>query len=249
MPNAEPKKEACRRDDSATIARSRGTLIHPRWETPIHCVSRRETPGAGPRRTSARHSSGFGGGWTGSSPEKSVGWARNAAQLGMVGIAPDYRDQEPLQHLAVWSRRRADGRLCAGVEDSRRNDASTRTALSVCGTRLRWKTMSRSGRRSRPRRPAPIPTRPQRSNLWRFVLQCPVSDTSVSKGYTPKRFGENAGPFPLSRLDAKMPPTLLFHGDADQTVPYAQSVGLNKADRVGQLCGNSSRCPAGRMAS
>jgi acetyl esterase/lipase len=33
----------------------------------------------------------FGGGWTSGTPEKSIGWAKWASKLGMVGIAPDYR--------------------------------------------------------------------------------------------------------------------------------------------------------------
>ncbi len=36
----------------------------------------------------------FGGGWTRGTPEASIGWARSAAKLGLVGIAPDYRTKD-----------------------------------------------------------------------------------------------------------------------------------------------------------
>lgn len=47
----------------------------------------------------------FGGGWVRGTPDKSAGWARLAAQWGMVGIAPDYRTQlrfgtSPLESVA-----------------------------------------------------------------------------------------------------------------------------------------------------
>ena len=33
----------------------------------------------------------FGGGWSSGTPERSIRWAKWAADLGLVGIAPDYR--------------------------------------------------------------------------------------------------------------------------------------------------------------
>ena len=60
-----------------------------------------------------------------------------------------------------------------------------------------------------------------------LILVSPVSDTSSVVGYTPKRFGSNAEALsPLHQLDAKMPPVLVFHGDADTTVTNAQSIAL-----------------------
>ena len=61
-----------------------------------------------------------------------------------------------------------------------------------------------------------------------LILVSPVSDTSSAIGYTPKRFGKNAEALsPIFQLDAKMPPVLLFHGDADTTVTNAQSIALH----------------------
>lgn len=61
-----------------------------------------------------------------------------------------------------------------------------------------------------------------------LILVSPVSDTSSAIGYTPKRFGDKAEALsPIHQLDAKMPPVLLFHGDADTTVTNAQSIALH----------------------
>lgn len=59
------------------------------------------------------------------------------------------------------------------------------------------------------------------------LLNSAVSDMSPGTGHRPVRFGDQAGAlFPLHQLDALMPPTLVFHGDADPTVSFRQSVAL-----------------------
>jgi len=71
-----------------------------------------------------------------------------------------------------------------------------------------------------------------------LILVSPVSDTSSAIGYTPKRFGSNAESLsPVHQLDAKMPPALVFHGDADTTVTNAQSIALH-----GKLVASSNVC-------
>ena len=71
-----------------------------------------------------------------------------------------------------------------------------------------------------------------------LILVSPVSDTSSAIGYTTKRFGSNAEALsPLHQLDAKMPPVLVFHGDADTTVTNAQSIALH-----GKLVASSNFC-------
>jgi acetyl esterase len=60
-----------------------------------------------------------------------------------------------------------------------------------------------------------------------LILFSTVSDTSKETGYTPQRFGEQALALsPVHRLDAKMPPVLAFHGDADKIVPLRQATAL-----------------------
>ena len=76
--------------------------------------------------------------------------------------------------------------------------------------------------------------------MWRrlkpaaLILFSTVSDTSLATGYTPQRFGEHTTALsPVHQLDAKMPPVLAFHGDADKTVPLGQArVGGQSAARI-----------------
>jgi acetyl esterase len=168
----------------------------------------------------------FGGGWTKGSPERSVGWARNAAQLGMVGIAPDYRTKNRFNTSPLESV--ADGRAALRwVQDHAAELGIDPNRIVVCGGSAGGHVALWTAIEGTP--PGSDPNETPKIKPIALILQCPVSDTSAAKGYTPKRFGENAEALsPISRLDAKMPPTLLFHGDADQTVPYAQSVELNK---------------------
>ncbi len=54
-----------------------------------------------------------------------------------------------------------------------------------------------------------------------LVLLFPVIDTS-DKGYGQKKIGENWKTIsPAHQVNGKAPPTLIFHGDADRTTPYA----------------------------
>jgi acetyl esterase/lipase len=169
----------------------------------------------------------FGGGWTTGTPKNSIGWAKTAASLGMIGIAPDYRtkgrhDVSPLGSVADsraalhWVQAHAaelgldPARIAVGG-----NSAGGHVAL--------WTAITHappgSDEKESPRlKPAAL------------ILFSTVSDTSVEKGYTPKRFGENATALsPIDQLDPKMPPVLAFHGDADKLVPLAQALALRDA--------------------
>lgn len=71
-----------------------------------------------------------------------------------------------------------------------------------------------------------------------LVLLSPAADTSRGSGLRGDRFGGHFDAYsPLHHLDPKMPPTLLFHGDADTVVPYAHAVALHKA-----LTASGNRC-------
>lgn len=166
----------------------------------------------------------FGGGWTTGTPANALFWARFAADLGMVGIAPDYRtkgrhDVSPLGSVADsraalrWVQDYArelgldPGRVVVGG-----NSAGGHVAL--------WTAIAHAP-------PGSEESESPRRKPAALILFSAVSDTSPETGYTPQRFGEDATALsPLHQLDAAMPPVLAFHGDGDRTVPLRQAMAL-----------------------
>ena len=154
----------------------------------------------------------FGGGWSSGTPERSITWAKQAASLGMVGIAPDYRTR---------NRFRATPEDC--VSDAR--------------AALRWvvEHADELGIDPGPDDPAP-PKTPAA-----LILLNPVSDTNASGYGGPKRF-DNSAERALAcsipdQMPKQMPPTLIFHATGDTTVPYVNSVALRD-----KLLANGNRC-------
>lgn len=177
----------------------------------------------------------FGGGWTTGTPANSIGWARMAADHGMIGIAPDYRtkgrhDVSPLFSVADsraalhWVQTHAaelgldPARIAVGG-----NSAGGHVAL--------WTAITAAP-------PESDPAESPRLKPAALILFSTVSDTSGETGYTPQRFGEHATALsPVHQLDEKMPPVLAFHGDADALVPLRQAIALR--DR---LMATGNRC-------
>jgi len=177
----------------------------------------------------------FGGGWTTGTPANSVGWAKIAAQLGFVGIAPDYRtksrhDTSPLASVADaraalhWVQVHASElgldpkKIVAGG-----NSAGGHVAL--------WTAIT-------PNPPGSDEAEAPLHKPAALFITSAVSDTSTKTGYTPRRFGvDTLALSPVHQLDAKMPPVLAFHGDVDTTVPLAQSLALrDKLVAAGNTC-------------
>ncbi len=177
----------------------------------------------------------FGGGWTTGTPLNAAGWAKWAAEQGMVGVAPDYRTKgrfgtSPLESVADsraalhWIEEHA---AALGIDPQRiavgGNSAGGHVAL--------WTAITHSP-------PGSAAAEAPKFKPAALILTSSVSDTSKETGYTPQRFGENTTALsPVHQLDAKMPPMLVFHGDADKTVPQRESFALR--DRLlatGNVC-------------
>ncbi|HVM61287.1 MAG TPA: alginate lyase family protein [Verrucomicrobiae bacterium] len=167
----------------------------------------------------------FGGGWTHGTPENSASYAKWAATLGLVGIAPDYRTRDrfgtsPLESVA-------DGRAALRWIEDHADKLGVDPARIVVGGSSAgghvalWTAIAHTP-------PGSDTNEAPRIKPLALILVSPVSDTAPPIGYTPKRFGENAEALsPIRQLDPKMPPVLVFHGDADTTVTNAQSIALH----------------------
>ena len=177
----------------------------------------------------------FGGGWTRGTPESSASYAKWAATLGLVGIAPDYRTRNrfgttPLESVA-------DGRAALRWVQDHAGELGIDAGRIVAGGSSSgghvalWTAIEHTP-------PGSATNEAPRGKPCALVLVSPVSDTSPATGYTPQRFGENAGALsPVHQLDAKMPPVLVFHGDADTTVSNRQSLALrDKLVAGGNIC-------------
>ncbi|QYM78974.1 alpha/beta hydrolase fold domain-containing protein [Horticoccus luteus] len=178
----------------------------------------------------------FGGGWTHGGPDHAAGWARYAASVGFVGIAPDYRTKNRFGTSPLASV--ADGRAALRwVEDHAEELGLDPTKIVVGGSSAGghvalWTAITHTPPGSDP---AEAPTIKPRA----LILMSAVSDTAPDGlGYTPKRFGEDAVALsPVDQLDAQMPPMIVFHGNADHTVPYAQAEALHaKLVGAGNTC-------------
>jgi acetyl esterase len=168
----------------------------------------------------------FGGGWTHGTPERSAAWAKYAARLGMVGIAPDYRTRERFDTSPLASV--ADGRAALRwVQDHATELGIDPQRIAVGGNSSGGHVALWTGLKQTPPGSSAkeAPTHPPAA----LILYSTVSDTSQLTGYTPQRFGDDATALsPLHQLESNMPPILAFHGDADRTVPFAQAVRLHE---------------------
>ena len=168
----------------------------------------------------------FGGGWSGGTPESSVNWSKWAATQGMVGIAPDYRTRQRFQGTPEdcvadgraalsWIREHAEK---LGIDPQK----IVVSGASAGGHVAAWTAITAKG--PGPNDPAPA-VQPAA-----LVLINPVTDTKEGGYGGPKRFNNKperalACSVP-DQMPARMPPTLVFHGTDDATVPYANSAAF-----------------------
>ncbi|WP_293387686.1 Calx-beta domain-containing protein [Nevskia sp.] len=172
----------------------------------------------------------FGGGWVSGEPNSNrMIWARGQ---GMVGIAMDYRTNQrfgttPLESVS-------DGRAALRwVQDHAAELGVDPTRIVVSGSSAGghlalWEAIVET----------PVGSDPATAPLMQpaaVSLTSPVSDTTEPFGYRPDRFGSNAEALsPQLQLDARMPPTIVHHGDGDVTVAEATSISLCNRLLAGQ---------------
>src|SRR6267378_1350182 len=179
----------------------------------------------------------FGGGWNSGTPERSITWAKWAASQGLVGVAPDYRTRDRLGGTPedCVSDARAAVRW---VEDHAAELGIDPRKIIVQGSSAgghvaAWTAIPSPG----PGKDDPAPTILPAA----LVLLNPVTDTKDTGYGGAKRFGKDAARALASsvpdQMPAHMPPTIVFHATADQTVPYTNSVAFrDKLVSTGNRC-------------
>jgi acetyl esterase/lipase len=183
----------------------------------------------------------FGGGWNGGSPEQFENQARHFAKRGMIAITADYRVKsrhgvkvaecvKDAKAAIAWVRENA-GRL--GI-DPNKIAASGGSA----GGHLAAATGTISGFGSDERPNAMILFNPACTLAPIASWQPRGAKADLSSG----RFGVEAKAIsPAHHIGPHTPPTLILHGKADTTVPYASVVAfeseMKKADRPCKLVG------------
>lgn len=179
----------------------------------------------------------FGGGWNNGSPRAMLGWIKWAAEQGIVGIAPDYRvrDRQGVKpedcvadgrSAVAWVERHA---AALGIDAHKIVVAGS----SAGGHVAAWTAIARPG-------PGlgepPPPVAPAALVLWN-----PVTRTTDGGYGGTRRFDGNAARALAcsvpDQLTAHMPPTLIFHGTADKTVPFGNAEEFrDRMEAKGNAC-------------
>jgi acetyl esterase len=168
----------------------------------------------------------FGGGWASGNVERSIRYAQWAAEYGMIGIAPDYRTRKRFggsPEDCVADARAAMRWVQAHADELGINPRKIVAHGASAGGHLAlWTAIPTTS-------PGPNDPAPEIMPAGLILLN-PVSDTKEGGYGGPRRFGNSSErALALSvpdQMPEKMPPTLIFHATADQTVPYANSVAL-----------------------
>ena len=170
----------------------------------------------------------FGGGFIKGTPDRSIGTAKSLTKLGFVGIAPDYRTRERFGTTGVECI--ADARASLrwvqdhaselGVDPERIVVGGS----SAGGSLALWTAIGRTP-------PGSVDAESPKFKPAALILFSAPTDTLSSK--RAPLFGKHAAELsPVQNLDAKIPPVLAFHGDADTTVPHSDAVKLRDALRA-----------------
>lgn len=167
----------------------------------------------------------FGGGFVRGAPTQSAGWARQAAKLGMIGIAADYR---------VSTRHGTDGTACLADARAAVHWLQAHAAeLGLDPQRIVVSGSSAGGLLAlwtaiRVNPPGSNPAEAPLAKPAALILMWPAADLTLFPAQNDRFGGHGLACSATQHLDAKMPPALLLHGDKDATVPYESSVILHR---------------------
>ncbi len=172
----------------------------------------------------------FGGGWTGGSPEQFERQCRHFASRGMVAIAADYRVASRQQVKAAacvadakscirWVRRNA-GRL--GIDSQRIVAAGGSAGGHLAAATATLPGLDEAGEDTG------VSAVPDALVLFNPALVLAPFPGLEQKGFesrtSAERFGcEPEAISPIHHVREKLPPTLILHGRADTTVPFASA--------------------------
>jgi acetyl esterase/lipase len=186
----------------------------------------------------------FGGGWTGGSPVQFLEQCKYLASRGMVAIAADYRvasrhgvkavDCVRDAKSAIRYVRKNAGRLGVDPERIAAGGGSAGGHLAAaCGTLEEF---------DEPGEDASVSSKPNALLLFNpAVVLAPVKGVTLNRQRTinmDERAGVEATRIsPYHHVKAGVPPTVIFHGRADATVPYATVEVFAKAMQdAGNTC-------------
>ena len=175
-----------------------------------------------------------GGGWVGGTPSRFYPYAHALAAKGYVGISVEYRLASE-KGVTVFDCVK-DGRAAIryirahaaelGIDPSRIAVSGGSAGAHVAAGTAFFEGMDHEGEN------LDVSCRPDA-----LILYFPVIDTS-KKGYGNAKIGEDWETIsPVDRVKPGAPPTLVFHGDADKTTPYAGSVRFTEnMTKAGNVC-------------
>lgn len=176
----------------------------------------------------------FGGGWERGDPSQFVKHAAYLTSRGIVAICPEYRTRSshgtsPLECVADGKSAMRWVRLHAkelGIDPKRIAAGGGSAGGHVAVSTAVLNDMEEPGADTSV---SCIPDA--------LVLFNPVVDTTA-KGYGAKKLGSrNRDASPVDHVRAGLPPTIIFHGKADKTVPYENAQRFTDAmKKAGNTC-------------
>jgi acetyl esterase len=164
----------------------------------------------------------FGGGWSAGTPQRSAGWAKAAAKWGMVGIAPDYRTRGRFGTSALEAV--SDGRAAIKWIQDHAAELGVDPARVVVGGSSAGGHLALWTAITKP----PPGSKAEESPTTKpaaLVLISGASNTAYER-FRNRMGAEPEAISPVHQLDAKMPPVVALHGQADTTVPLEHAVAL-----------------------